>query len=173
MKSSLRKSLKDEIGDFLVNEIKRETSRGKSPVEGESFSQLSKEYADDKKNGNRRPNLRLDGDLMQALDFKYTEGGVKVGIFEKDQEGKADGHNNFSGSSKLPTRRFIPDDSQIFNDKITKGINQIQNRYIEESKVEKRQTSTLIQQALAESSGALTTSDFLTASALDFLDGEI
>jgi len=70
--------------------------------------------------------------MLDSLTFEITDSGVEVGIFNPDEEDKADGHNNFSGNSKLPTRRFIPDSSESFNGRIESGINQILNRFRED-----------------------------------------
>lgn len=117
----------NEVGGFVTNEILRHTARGVSPVEGEGqFQKLDKKYAKREKGGNTNPNLRLEGDLMDALDYRIVPSGIEVGVFSDSGEAdKADGHNNFSGRSRLPKRRFIPDPSQNFVDKITKGINSI------------------------------------------------
>ncbi len=105
---------KDEAGEYIVSEIKRSLAQGKSPVEGlKKFKILSKDYADDEKGGNRQPNLNLDGDMIASIDFKKTDTGIKVGIFDSNEVDKADGHNNFSGKSKLPMIRRTPRATQI------------------------------------------------------------
>ena len=121
---------KNEVGEFIVNEILRSVSSGRSPVMGRgSFKALNAEYAEAEKGGNRLANLELEGDMLDALEYRPTGVGVKVGIFESSQVPKADGHNNFSGDSKLPTRRFIPDSSESFNPRIENGINRILDGY--------------------------------------------
>ncbi len=104
----------------------RFVARGNSPVEGEGkFRRLNKTYATDQKGGNRTPNLDLEGDMLDSLTHEITGDGIKVGIFRTSEVPKADGHNNFSGESKLPTRRFIPDASQDFKSSIKTGITRI------------------------------------------------
>lgn len=135
---SQRTKAKDEIGEFVVGEILDQLSKGRSPVSGESFKRLSKEYADSKKGGDITPNLELEGDLLNALEYKRTKDGIKVGIFKSSELGKADGHNNFSGESKLPKRRFIPDEGQSFKRQINSGV----KKFIEEYKrPDKQETS--------------------------------
>lgn len=107
-------------------------SSGKSPVMGQSFAKLDPDYADKYKGGNRTPNLELEGDMLDSLTFEVRGDEVEVGIFSDKEAPKADGHNNFSGESKLPTRRFIPDSSEEFIPKISSGVEQILNRYKEE-----------------------------------------
>jgi hypothetical protein len=122
-------TVKREVGDYVTEEILRALSSGKSPVAGESFKKLNKEYADEMKDGNRTPNLELDGDLLDALRYKSNDRGIEIGIFKSSEVPKADGHNNFSGDSKLPTRRFIPKDDQKFKQQIDTGIKSIVNEY--------------------------------------------
>jgi hypothetical protein len=129
---NLHDTVKREVGEFVVNEIMLATAAGKSPVEGEKFDALSKDYATKEKGGNRTPNLRLDGDLMDDLTFE--DGGsntVKVGHFGGDQMGKADGHNkwNRANNNKIPKRRYIPRKSQKFNQRIENGIKDIVKEY--------------------------------------------
>jgi|18_taG_2_1085343.scaffolds.fasta_scaffold00339_23 hypothetical protein len=102
---------------------------GKSPVANRgSFKKLNKEYAKEEKGGDTNPNLDLDGDLLNALTSKNKKGDkIEIGIFKAGEQGKADGHNNFSGKSTLPTRRFIPSEREKFKKSITVGIKQIIN----------------------------------------------
>jgi len=127
-----QEAAKRDVGEFIVGEILRSVQRGQSPVEGRgSFKKLDPEYADEFKGGNRSPNLDQQGDMLDALEFEVTTGGVKVGIFEESQVPKADGHNNFSGLSELPVRRFIPDATEDFRRDIKSGVNQILDGYRE------------------------------------------
>ena len=109
-----------------MDEILREVSQGKSPVSGEgSFKKLNPDYAEENKGGDRTPSLDLEGDMLNALDFKNTTDGVEIGIFNRSEVPKADGHNNFSGQSQLPRRRFIPGEKQKFKQFIDRGIKRI------------------------------------------------
>lgn len=123
-----RKRVKDEVGEFVLNESLRLISQGKSPVKGESFPKLSEEYAKREKGGNTKPNLELEGDLLNAFEFKANpDNSIEIGIFDSSEVPKADGHNNFSGDSKLPKRRFIPKGDQEYTESIQKGIRDIIN----------------------------------------------
>lgn len=120
--------VKKEIGDFIINEILLSVSNGKSPVAGfnKPFKKLNSKYAKEHKGNNRTANLELEGDMLDALISKNKAGDkIEIGIFAKKQQGKADGHNNLSGESNLPTRRFIPDENENFKRFINNGINQI------------------------------------------------
>lgn len=127
-----RTAVKKEVGDFIVEEILEAVSQGKSPVGGlGKFKELKKEYADAEKGGNRTPNLELLGDMLDSLTFEDAGNGIEVGIFDSDEVPKADGHNNFSGKSTLPLRRFIPRGSEKFDRDIESGINDILEEFRE------------------------------------------
>jgi hypothetical protein len=132
---SERSTVKKEVGDFVTEEILRELSQGKSPVEGEGdFKSLNTEYAKEKKGGNTTPNLELDGDMLDALEYKNTRNGIKVGVFKKSEVPKAYGHNSgFKGHPWLEDeslkRQFIPEDDQKFKSRIEAGIKDIVNEY--------------------------------------------
>ena len=125
-----RAAVKQEVGNFVVEEILRSVSSASSPVSGGRYKKtLSQEYADAEKGGNRTANLELEGDMLDSLEFKNTRAGVEVGIFKASEVPKADGHNNFSGQSKLPTRQFIPKENEKFKRNIESGIKNIVNQF--------------------------------------------
>ena len=118
--------VKAAIGGYLVDSILEKVARGFSPVDGYGkFAKLDKKYAQREKGGNTLANLELEGDLLSSLGFKNSSGGVVVGIMESSQRPKADGHNNFSGDSKLPERRFIPGGGESFASDIQGGVDEI------------------------------------------------
>lgn len=132
-----RSAAKKEAGLFVVDEILRSVSNGSSPVEGRgAFKKLNKLYAKLEKGGDTNPNLELDGDMLDSLTFKETDAGIEVGIFQSSELGKADGHNNFSGKSKLPTRRFIPKGKEKFDESIQSELSGITREF--NSKVAKK-----------------------------------
>ena len=125
-----QKAAKQEIGDYLINETIRYMERGISPVAGEApWVKLDKEYAKEEHAGNRTPTLNATGKLREALEFRTTDQGIEVGIMHKSQQAKADGHNNFSGKSYLPRRRFIPTSRQDYKSEIMAGVDRILNAY--------------------------------------------
>jgi hypothetical protein len=126
--------VKKEVGDLVIDEILRSLSEGKSPVKGERFKKLDAQYAKEFKGGDRTPNLELTGDMLDALKVKNTKDGIEVGIFSKKQTPKADGHNNFSGESKLPQRRFIPSEDQEFKRDIQNRIKAVVNEFKEKDR---------------------------------------
>lgn len=118
---------KKEIGEYLVEQILASVNEVSTPVSGGKYkSTLSKKYAQHKADEGLDPvpNLEFEGDMLDALTFRVTKKGVKVGIFGSEAP-KADGHNNFSGKSKLPTRQFLPKEGQKFKREIDQNIEQI------------------------------------------------
>lgn len=62
--------------------------------------------------------------MLDSVDFKITKTGLEIGVFGPDAP-KADGHNNLSGESKLPERRFIPAEGEGFISSIEREIDRI------------------------------------------------
>lgn len=126
----------EEIRDYLLEQVLSYVGDGTSPVEGESWKRaLSKEYKKKKSEQSSATyaNLELTGAMLDALEVKELNSEkLALGIFDADQAPKADGHNNHSGKSELPRRRFIPSEGQSFKKPITQGIKEILMRYSED-----------------------------------------
>lgn len=126
------------VADFVRESVLSAVGEGRSPVAGEGrFQALSKEYKKRKSeiSSSTIPNLELYGDMLDSLEVVEVRGGklrLKVG---EDQNDKADGHCNFSGKSKIPRRRFVPNakDGQTFSRDIISGIKDILSEYEEEA----------------------------------------
>lgn len=106
----------DEVGNYLVEQTIVNSSQGKSPVSGEgNYPALSPIYKKKKveEGGVPKPNLELEGAMYDETDFVATKDGLKIGVFG-ERAAAADGHNNLSGKSKLPQRRFLPDEGQRY-----------------------------------------------------------
>lgn len=143
--TSQRTAVKNEVGEFIVDQILRSVSNATSPVEGKgAFKSLSKEYADNEKGGNRKANLELDGDMLDSLEFRTTISGVEVGIFDGDETPKAFNHNT---GDTLPKRQFIPDISESFNSSIQAGV----NRIIKDSEEETEEPSSVFSDITVDS----------------------
>jgi hypothetical protein len=95
------------VGQIVIDDITDYLLVGESAVIGESFEPLSSDYADREKGGDTTPNLKLMGALWTSLSSE-AEGNRLIAGVDESEEDKADGHNNFSGKSRLPQRRFIP-----------------------------------------------------------------
>ncbi len=114
----------------------------KSPVAGEAFPSLSKNYSKEKKEAgfSGRADLERTGSLKDSITFRQTSKGIEIGIFDdKENAGKADGHCNFSGDSPLPQRRFLPDEGQSFKSDIQREIERIvREKFVEDVDVKLR-----------------------------------
>lgn len=125
--TSVKNEIKEEVGKLLIDEILSYVSEKRSPVSGGSYkATLSKEYAKEKKAevGNTEANLELTGALLDSVTFKKTDDGIRIGVFGKEA-GKADGHNNLSGESRLPERQFLPKEGEVFKSQIQDEIDSI------------------------------------------------
>lgn len=98
----------------------------KSPLDGSKYKALSKDYKKFKKSEGAPgvPNLDLTGDMLGSLEYRETSSGIELGVFGKEAP-KADGHNNFSGDSTLPERRFLPGEGETFRPGIQKEVDAI------------------------------------------------
>lgn len=132
--------IKDRVGLFVTAEMLTYMDSGVSPVAKRGkFTRLNADYADAKHGGDRTARLELFGDLKESIAWKNRAGdSLEIGVFGAKEQGKADGHNNLSGSSKLPTRRFIPDEGEKFKARIENGIRQIIKEEKKEKKEEKK-----------------------------------
>jgi hypothetical protein len=127
--------IKNDVGDFLVEQIIKSAGRAESPVQGGEWEKkLSKQYAAKKKAEGlgTKANLEFEGDLLDALTFEETQDGIEVGWIG-EQAGKADGHNNFSGKSSLPRRQGLPDEGEGFKPSINNEIEKIIADHIADS----------------------------------------
>lgn len=120
----------DVIQDFLKESILLDVAESRSPVTGRGFKGLDKDYKAFKEDEGGTPvaNLELTGELMDSLIVRASKkSGYLVVTVTDDQMGKADGHNNHSGESKLPRRPFIPDfdKGETFRPSIRDGIREI------------------------------------------------
>jgi len=115
--NDIKSQVRRDVGEFLVEQILQNVSQAKSPIQGESFPTLSASYKKRKKaeGGTVSANMELNGDMLDSLTFKASEdrNGIEIGFFDA-QAAKADGHNNFSGRSKLPHRQFLPEEGDSF-----------------------------------------------------------
>lgn len=123
--------IKEEIGDYLRAAILDNVGEGVSPVTGGAFKKLNSKYAKDEKKGDTTPNLDLNGDMLDSLEYEPTDRGLKIGIFDEDQAIKAFNHNV---GDTLPKRQFIPGPDQNFKKDIMKEINAIIKEFVDASK---------------------------------------
>lgn len=117
----------EQAREVLRDEIISSMDAATSPVSGYGkFPGLSSEYKKKKVKlgGSPTANLELDGDLKDSIKVTKSSGGRLKVTVSSSQQGKADGHCNFSGKSNLPLRRFIPneDDGETFKKSIIAEI---------------------------------------------------
>lgn len=62
--------------------------------------------------------------MLDDLDFEVTADGIKIGVFGEGAL-RADGHNNLSGDSALPTRQFLPNTGEGFTSSIEREVDRI------------------------------------------------
>lgn len=77
-----KRSLMQEIGDFVVNHIRQRTEQGRG-VDGRFFPALSAVYAKRKAKalGHSRADLQVSGDMLNSLKATVTsDGRVTVGV---------------------------------------------------------------------------------------------
>lgn len=125
-------ALANEIGELLVEEILQRVADSDSPVSGGRYKQtLSKEYRKYKidETGSGDANLDLTGEMLSSLDYRVRGTTVEIGLFDPTNAGKADGHNNFSGRSRLPQRKFLPDEGETFKRDILALVNEKVDSY--------------------------------------------
>lgn len=119
-------ALKD-IQAFVLEQVLSDVGESRSPVQGYGrFPALSKEYKKEKSSEGGTPiaNLELTGAMLSALEVKRKGNTLSLQITGREGD-KADGHNNHSGDSSLPLRRFIPGNGETFTRDILEGIVEI------------------------------------------------
>ncbi len=127
--------MREDLAELLYDKVLEYVSEAKSPVKGErnNFPELTDDYKKEKsKVAPGDPNLELTGAMLDALEVKYNNQSIEIGIFDSDQAAKADGHCNFSGKSKLPRRRFIPTPNKGFKKPIIDELKALAEEYIED-----------------------------------------
>lgn len=133
-KSNLRQA-KQEICEFIRDEVLNYVGDGKSPVAGGKWKRsLSPEYKKKKaeESSVTFANMELSGDMLDALECVQTSDGEIELRIKGREAAKADGHNNHSGRSKLPAREFIPKENQTFKRDILDGIKDIAKSYFDD-----------------------------------------
>lgn len=158
----LKGDLKEQIGELIVEQILESLADVRSPVQGGDYkTKLSKGYAKKKQEetGSTEANLDLSGEMINAIDYRIKGNTIQIGVFDKTNAGKADGHNNFSGMSKLPTRQFLPKEGQDFRNDIKNLIEETvegfkaDNLELDEKKLESIETKSELYSYLQDELG--------------------
>ncbi len=153
---AIASKIKQDVGQYIVEQVLLTLSEAKSPVKGESWPKLSEKYKKIKVDAGGSPiaNMELYGDMLDSLSFEETDAGVDVG-FLGEQAWKADGHLKFSGAeNNTPQRRFLPGDGEEFRSNIQDGIDKIiadgMSEQFDKSDFENVDTKTELYDTLAE-----------------------
>lgn len=124
---AVKRRIQEDVGNYLVEQSLVSMDRRKSPVQGEgTFKALSPKYKKKKLEevGSSEPNLEFDGVMKDELDFRPSKIGITLGVFG-ERAPAADGHNNLSGKSQLPTRKFLPDVGQNYKQQYQREVQRI------------------------------------------------
>jgi hypothetical protein len=144
----LKPRVKREVGEFLVEQTLMSLGDAKSPISRAPYKKtLSKDYKKEKTAAGRSgvADLEFSGDMKDSFKFRSTDEGIKIGHFGKEA-GKADGHNNFSGQSDLPERRYLPKEGDKYKAELQAEVDNIikdavvDARPISESKLKRVET---------------------------------
>jgi hypothetical protein len=122
-----KRTIQSEVADFLVEQTLTSVSEEKSPISGGEWKKkLSKEYAQKKETeiGNKKADIQFSGRTLDQLKAEPTSDGIKIGVFG-ERAPVADGHNNLSGKSSLPTRQFLPKEGQNYKGSIKSEVDRI------------------------------------------------
>lgn len=129
-----KREAKQRMAEVIREEVLNHVGQAKSPVAGESWkASLSPGYKKYKAkySSAKNANMELFGDMLDALDCVVKPNGNLELRVQGKQAPKADGHNNHSGKSTLPQRRFIPDENQTFKREIIQKLKIIADEYTE------------------------------------------
>lgn len=124
-----------EAAEFVKTEVLDYVAQSKTPVAGGSFKKtLSPDYKRKKleEGGSGRADLELSGDMLDALEVARKRGKMLSLQITGAEAPKADGHNNHSGSSKLPERIFIPKEGGNFKPAILSGLKRLLEEHTDE-----------------------------------------
>ena len=106
-------SERSAIAQEIIDYIKTQTAKGKSPITGKSFNKYSSAYKNsldfkNAKGSSSKVNLRLSGDMIASIGvLENKDGSLIIGYDESDSEAeKAEGnqigsYGNSHGSKKL------------------------------------------------------------------------
>jgi hypothetical protein len=134
LSSREKKELLEEIGDYVKTAMLDLIGDGRSPVNGRQWKKLSKDYA--KTKGSKEANMDLNGDMLDALDYKVFKGELYVGWFDDEQAAKAYGHTTgMKGHPWLdgvaPVRKLIPNEKENFTSEINSGIEMVVKEFLD------------------------------------------
>ena len=127
-----REEALQKIAELVKTEVLEFVAEGKSPVAGGPWKRsLSPEYKKRKgqESSSNFANMELTGDMLDALDVVKKKGTTLSLQIAGSEAPKADGHNNHSGDSTLPERRFIPKEGETLKRQIWSDVKRILEEY--------------------------------------------
>lgn len=130
--AAMRADALEAVAEYVKTAVLEYVGEGKSPVRGGPWKRsLSPEYRKLKaeESGVTIANMELSGDMLDALAVVRKRGNNLSLQIEGAEAPKADGHNNHSGDSKLPERRFIPKENETFRSDMWAEIRRILQEY--------------------------------------------
>lgn len=142
-----KENIKTNVGKFIIESIKDDSSRQMSIVTGKKWKGLNKNYKAKKMKirGSSLADMILHNDMLPSLKVKNISNGLEIGTFTKKESLKADGHTHAGkfGISSLPVRKFMPTNEEkirsgVFK-KAIKLANDITNKYLSKSKYTKQE----------------------------------
>ena len=132
---ALRDEALERVAELVQTSVLEYVGDAKSPVKGGPWKRtLSPAYQKIKgeDSSSTVANLELTGDMLDALEV-VRKRGTKLSLqIEGEEAPKADGHNNHSGDSSLPERRFIPKGRETLRDDIWRDVKRILQEYEDE-----------------------------------------
>lgn len=101
-----------DAGEAALQKVHEYMGKVNSPVKGGIWTKTlkSKEYQayKQKKVGNKKANLLLNGDLINSMSVDATDTSFTINV-DEDNAGKAHNHNT---ATTVPYRQFLPDDTK-------------------------------------------------------------
>ena len=111
-----------EIGETIVDAMKKDISQGRSPIEGEGAFPAYKKP--DKYPGKRKPhrpvNLKLKGEMLSALQYRINQAKIAVTILYRTRKAQLKELGHREGANRQPQRPTIPVDQESFTPTIRK-----------------------------------------------------
>jgi hypothetical protein len=117
-----------DVADFVKESMLDYYGDGVSPVTGDKFKRLSKDYAKFKRgqSSSAYANMELTGEMLDALEYKIKGSKIEIGWFGGVDAKKAFNHTT---GDTLPKRPLVPTARQKFDDPIEEGITEILDAY--------------------------------------------
>lgn len=128
-----RQEAASDAGEAALVKIAELVEKKRSPVKGnnKNFDALSDKYAKlkQKRVGNKKPNLRLTGELIESLDVESDSNSFTIQV--TGDEGNVKKAYNHNIGDTVPQRQFLPNDTrgQTFKGEVVKAIKESIKKY--------------------------------------------